>query len=184
MVKNKKHQNRRKTSSVKYLVFAVFLLAFIAGFFVASRLFFRRGDAVISGEQVNESNLGESKYESGDNIDRPEDFTEENKTPVKYDGENPNASEGLTGFVTYTGIIKNNATIRVNIDQFLDLGTCDLYLGDYSFSSNIVASASTSSCDGFDIPLSELSGLSGNVNFEIKLTSGEKYGTIEGSIEL
>ena len=74
--------------------------------------------------------------------------------------------------------------IRMSINQYLGSGVCSLTLGDYSSTVNISPSASTSTCEGFDIPLSDLGNLSGKVNFTINLQSGDKTGTITGEVSL
>lgn len=111
---------------------------------------------------------------------------QEEKAP-QYEGESPNKSETLTGMITYANVADDELTIRVNIDQFLQTGTCNIALSrngvtHYSQSVGIVESVTTSTCDGFKIPASELP--SGNLQVEINLESEGKSGKIEGRVKI
>ena len=105
---------------------------------------------------------------------------------AQYEGENPNQSESLTGNITYAGVVNKKIMIRVNIDQFLNNGTCTLIMQKdemvYSEKVNIIESASTSTCKGFDIPIDKLAP--GDWFIEIEIQSGNKTGSMKGSIKL
>ena len=131
--------------------------------------------------------------ETSIDIDREEDIEknepmEKKEEVIQYDGENPNETNELSGVVTYAGVTGNKLMIRVNIDQFLSGGSCKLRLvfeGDvelYSDEVNIIDSASTATCAGFDVPISGLR--SGKYNIYINLSSGGKVGTISGEVSL
>jgi hypothetical protein len=111
---------------------------------------------------------------------------EEKKVP-QYEGDDPNMAEELTGAITYAGVVGDKLMIRVNIDQFLTSGECKLGLrrggaNIYNLSARIVDNVSTSTCEGFDVPISELGA--GNVQIVITVQSGEKTGTIEGEVTI
>ena len=113
-----------------------------------------------------------------------EEVVEKPKT-IQYDGDDPNDLEELSGVVTYAGVTGDNLMIRVNIDQYLEGGTCELNLmrgGDimHSETAEIVGNVTTSTCEGFDIPVNEVG--SGNVEIIIHLKSGNKNGVINGGI--
>ena len=134
-----------------------------------------------------------SQVVAPDNPDQPEqkqtvepetDEKEKEKTG-QYEGENPNKASGITGVITYAGVSGSNLMIRVNIDQYLNGGTCSLGLKKdgnniYSDTAPIVDSASTSTCEGFNVPVSSIS--SGKLNIVINITSGDKSGTITGEV--
>ena len=89
--------------------------------------------------------------------------------------------------VTYAGVVDDKLMIRVNIDQFLADGSCELKLVRnnstiYNSTANIFADVSTSTCEGFDVPVSGLG--SGNTNIEIQLKSGDKSGIIRGEVNI
>ena len=110
------------------------------------------------------------------------------KTPAAYEGANANSSESLTGVITYASISGSNLLIRTNIDQYLTSGTCDLALingsNQITVSTNIIPEASTSTCEGFDLPLSSLSSFSGETQIRITLSSGDRSGVLSGVVNL
>ena len=107
--------------------------------------------------------------------------------PTQYEGENPNAAEELSGVVTYSGVNDEKLMIRVNIDQYLTEGTCDLTLrrnGNiiYSDTANIVGGASTATCQGFDIAASDLGER--DLEIIINLSANDKSGVIRGEANI
>lgn len=125
------------------------------------------------------------------------EIKEEEKTPEKpeekeditqYDGDNPNTGDTLSGVVTYAGVNGDKLMIRVNINQYLSGGNCSLrllYENDVNMHEEmveIVDSASTSTCAGFDVPAQKLS--SGHYSIIINVTSGDKTGTINGEVNI
>ena len=106
------------------------------------------------------------------------------KTPEKYEGQDVNQLEKLTGTITYSAKTADKYRIRVNIDQFLKLpGTCKLTVLSaskvvYTDSVSVISNPSSGSCEGFDIPLSKLP--SGTYDFKIEVNANQKTGIIEG----
>ena len=128
---------------------------------------------------------------------KPETKKEEEKkeeTPVEekekvqqYDGNDPNTANDITGVITYAGVSGDNLMIRVNIDQYLNGGKCTLSLRQgggnvYGAEANVVDSAATSTCEGFNIPVASLP--KGNINIIIYISSGDKVGEIAGEVTL
>ena len=139
----------------------------------------------------------EEKKETGEGIveviDEKEDDENKDEEPVKkeevvqYEGENPNSLESLTGVITYAGVSGDKLMIRLNIDQFLEGGECMLLLATagntvYSNTARVIDSATTSTCEGFDVPLSLLE--SGSYNITVEVESGAKKGTITGGVNI
>ena len=124
--------------------------------------------------------------DGGKGSENPEVIT--GKEPVvQYDGDNPNNSNDLTGAITYAGTTANNIIIRVNIDQYVDGGTCVLKILNgssvvYQTTASLIADVSTSTCDGFNLPRSVVD--SGDFALSIELSSGGKTGVINGGISL
>lgn len=124
----------------------------------------------------------------GEDAEKEDENAETGKkqTPAQYDGEDPNTLDELTGYISYDAINYDHYSIRMTINQFLTSGTCDLTMtsGDRTVtgSAPIIASASTSTCEGFDIPLSELP--SGDWHVTIKLSSDGKQGAITGDVSV
>ena len=113
-----------------------------------------------------------------------ETSTEDPKKQTQNEGSDPNSSKTLTGALTRADVTNNKLIIRVNIDQYLSGGSCALTLTSgsktYTDVANITDAASTSTCAGFDIPVEKLS--SGSWSISIKITSGDKEGTISGKV--
>ena len=110
------------------------------------------------------------------------------KTPEKYEGQDVNKLEKLTGAITYSAKTTDKYRIRVNIDQFLKLpGTCMLSVISaskvvYTDYVSIVSNPSSGSCEGFDIPLTKLSP--GEYNIKIEINANQKTGIIEGKVTI
>ena len=110
------------------------------------------------------------------------------KTPEKYEGQDVNKLEKLTGTITYSAKTTDKYRIRVNIDQFLKLpGTCMLSVISagkvvYTDYVNIISNPSSGSCEGFDIPLTKLSP--GEYNIKIEVNANQKTGIIEGKVTI
>ena len=110
------------------------------------------------------------------------------KTPEKYEGQDVNQLEKLTGTITYSAKITDKYRILVNIDQFLKLpGTCMLSVISagkviYNDYVNIISNPSSGSCEGFDIPLTKLSP--GEYNIKIEVNANQKTGIIEGKVTI
>ena len=124
----------------------------------------------------------DTKNPLGTDTEKIQDNGDPAKSPSQYEGEDPNTTASLTGFVSFSSVVDDNLVIRTTIDQSLNSGTCKLTLTKGAMTvtktSDIVANPSSSTCSGFDIPTSELS--SGKWNIYITLTNGNKTGTITG----
>lgn len=109
-------------------------------------------------------------------------------TPSGNDQETTTPPGVITGSITSKNKTSNTLQVRVLIDQILSTGTCKLTLTNKSMgatvvkSADILASPSSSTCKGFDIPLSELR--SGTYDIIITITSESQTGTITGSISI
>ena len=135
-------------------------------------------------EQVEKKEAAE-KTETGEK-DEAEKAVEEKKVN-QYEGDDPNEAEELSGVVTYAGVSGGNLMIRVNIDQYLESGTCNLGLrragaNIYSAEASIVGGPATATCEGFDIPVEGLG--SGNTMIVIYLNGSGKTGEITGEVTL
>lgn len=103
-----------------------------------------------------------------------------------YEGEDANTSEVLTGVINYKAVVGSNLSLRTTINQTLSSGTCKLTLSNGSKvvtkSSAIMQNPSSSTCEGFDIPISELG--SGTWSLEVVVTSGDRTGTLKDSVTI
>lgn len=183
---------RRRRKSKKWITWLVFLvLIIVAGvvcYFVWEK-YFKEEDELKQENNtsvvVEESKNEKQEPKNRDNVS--EEVMEEEKKVVQYDGADPNKSNDLTGVITYAGVSGANLVVRVNIDQYLSDGSCNLSLlsngnAVYGDTTKIVASASTATCEGFDVPVSEIGP--GSYGIVINLSSGDKIGVIKGEVDI
>lgn len=136
-------------------------------------------------EQVEEKEVAETTEAVEKEKDEAEKAVEEKKVN-QYEGDDPNTAEELSGVVTYAGVNNGVLMVRVNIDQYLDSGKCELSLVKgggvaYNATAEIAGGASTASCAGFDVPAF---GLQGGYEIVINLESGGRKGTIRGEVNI
>ncbi len=144
-----------------------------------------------NGEKNNETETSKTEEQNTENTESTENTgtaevaseAVEKKKIIQYDGEDPNEANELSGAVTFAGVNGEKLMIRVNIDQYLTEGKCELTLKKdganmYNSIANIIGNASTSTCEGFDVPTSELGG--GTVEININISAGERSGVIHG----
>ena len=184
-----RRKNKRKC--IYWLVVLVFfVVAGVVAFLVWNNYFRDKGENRQengSAEVVNDKDGTNVKkdVDGKDGIDDEAKKAEEEKKVVLYEGDDPNEREELTGVVTYAGVNDGALMIRVNIDQYVNSGTCELNLQGnttYSDTANIVGGASTATCEGFNVPANVLA--SGTYQIIIKINSGGKTGTIKGEVNI
>lgn len=140
-------------------------------------------------EAATEKSSGQNQTEDEQDGVEPSDeqnVVKKEEVP-QYAGDNPNNSEVLTGVISYANVINDELVIRVNIDQFLSEGSCGLSITRngaklYTQSVQIIGSVSTSTCDGFKVPIGET--LRGNLQIDIELESSNKRGNITGKVKV
>lgn len=113
--------------------------------------------------------------------------TVENKTPTKYEGADANTFEKLTGSITYNAVVDNVYKVRVSIDQLLEgAGTCVLTLKsgsqEFTRTSSTIDNPSSSTCEGFDIPVAQLK--SGDYTVSIEVLTSSRSTTLTGAITI
>ena len=195
-----KRVSQKKSRKNKIIVWSLFFLVLIilAGVIIYQILKDnnKSSKTLISSEKTEKieskiENTGVANSETIKNEDgTPEDAAAGRtpKTPEKYEGQDVNQLEKLTGTITYSAKTTDEYRIRVNIDQFLKLpGTCMLsVISDgkvvYTDYVNIISNPSSGSCDGFDIPLTKLSP--GEYNIKIEVNANQKTGIIEGKVTI
>lgn len=180
-------KRKRNKRWIFWIVMAIlFVVAVVVCYFVWDTYFRDKKDEE---KPVEEYSLVEEKKDNNDkNIE--EEIIEKEKEKeqvVAYEGEDPNIREELTGVVTYTGVNSDTLMIRVNIDQYLAGGSCELSLMQngvvvYSDTAGIITAATTATCEGFNVPVSGL-GV-GNYQILIRLSSDGKTGTINGEVSI
>jgi len=181
-------KRKRNFRWVKWSIFLLLIAGAVAVVILVKNNYFDKKDDQNTSQVVETNKTDDKKSEekTEQKVEQKEEAEPEQKAP-QYDGESPNKSETLTGLITYADVKDGELIIRVNIDQFLQSGNCNLALSKngvthYSQSVGIVESVTTSTCDGFKISTSELP--SGNLQVEINLDSDGKSGKIEGRVKI
>lgn len=190
-------QNQKKNSSKKTLIIATVILLIIAISVGAYLLTSQdnqsntpKDSTPKSADQSKDTSKNSSKVDKktdGTTVDKGvAEHEKEKDIPPNYEGPDANASESLTGSINYAGVIDGKLTIRTTINQALDSGSCEIGLTNgattITRTSGIIPNPSSSSCEGFDIPTSELG--SGNWEITIKITSGDKSGVLKGTAKI
>ena len=179
---------KRTRKSRKWISRLFFLLLIVAAcvlcYFVWDAYF--RDKSPKGDDPKQQDSSVETKTDNKKEEDKTEQKDEKEKVP-QYDGDDPNTAPGLTGAITYTGVSNGYLRIRVNIDQYLASGSCNVILtrgGTQIFSdyANIVSSASTATCEGFDIPVASLG--SGSMQIKVTFSSGDRSGAVTGETSI
>jgi len=180
------------------LLVSVAALAAVVSFFLVRHFLYRPSSDSSSNTSVNSSSSDSNfqkdsaspaeipeKTDSSSNSENPD-----GKTPERYDGDNPNVLDDLTGVISTARFAANGTfLVRVNIDQYLSSGSCRLRISDeegttpVEKSVEIVPEASTSTCAGFDLPASDLEPFATPFTVEVFLSSGTKSGTLSTTFE-
>lgn len=183
-------QRRRRRSKrwVYWLFILLLLVAAVAVCYLVWDAYFR--DKEDLQDIPDSSEIEEKKEQRGEPSESEAEFKSESvekKKVEQYDGGNPNEAEELSGAITYAGVSGSNLMIRVNIDQYLEEGSCSLTLARsgatiYNSIASVIGGPSTSSCEGFDVPVSGLGG--GKIEITIKLEANGRSGTIRGEANI
>ena len=156
--------------------------------------------ALLSRSDENNSSTSTSKEtrsHTDDTDTKPSDDTPINSSdtpsreaekdiPPSYEGESVDNSQTLTGVISYKSVVDGSLVIRTTINQMLGSGTCSLTLSNgqktVTRSSAIVQNPSSSTCEGFSVPTSELG--SGAWNIKIEASSDNRTGTLSDNINI
>ena len=178
---------KRRKRSKKWLGKLVFVLLLMAAgvicYFVWDG-YFREKDEL---DKTSDSGEAVNVVEKQEAIEEKEDVVEPKEDIIQYDGENPNESVSLTGAITYASVVGENLVIRVNIDQYLSGGECTLNLKRggvviFEDKASVIDAVSTSTCEGFNVPVNEFGG--GGLTVDILVKSGDKSGRITGEVDV
>lgn len=184
-------KKQKKTKKLIYWLFMLVLLIAAAGvtYLVWDSYFNSQKDETETsleeskGEEKEETNKRENENKEGE----LESAAPEKEKVVQYDGEDPNTAQGLSGAITHAAVSGSRFVLRVNIDQYITEGACELTIKRngatiYSDIASITGSASTATCKGFDIPVDRLGG--GPIEININLSAEGKSGVIRGEANI
>ena len=118
---------RRKRSKkwISWLIILVLLIGAGAVCYMVWDSYFRDKTEPETSETSDNTESEEQKNDSEAELTSEEP---EKKKVEQYDGDDPNNAQDLSGVVTYAGVNNGVLMIRVNIDQYLDSGKCELTL--------------------------------------------------------
>lgn len=196
MPKNTKQKNIRRSNRKNLIWFFVFLLLVIIALIIY-HFFFKEQPKKPTNEPKDTTSVVDNKQEKVDKKE-PEslhqDGTKEDeaagktpKTPPQYEGEDINRLERLTGVINYKGVNSDKLMLRLTIDQLLHSGNCQLILTSstgktVTRTASIESGPSSSSCQGFDVPLNQLE--QGEHKIKIEVTADNKTGTFEDEVTI
>lgn len=183
----------QKKSSKKALIIAISSVLLIAGVGVGTYALLSQSDKGEDSSSTNsdrQSRTSDSETESnkGASTNNPDTtgHEPEKDIPPSYEGESVDNSQTLTGVISYKSVVDGSLVIRSTINQMLGSGTCSLTLSNgqrtVTRSSGIVQNPSSSTCEGFSVPTSELG--SGSWDINIQVASDNRTGTLSDSISL
>ena len=189
--KNKRRYSKR-TTIIWFFVILVLALIVTAIYFLLLQ-----PREVKQSKQNTEVQAEHLQAEKNPNPNEPKPKTEEkedleagktHQTPKQYENTGDTPATNLTGFITYSGKNGNNLTIRITINQLLkETGTCTLALTSTNGQKiertvATIDNPSSATCQGFDIPLSEVPAGDYQINIDIKTV--HQNGNIKGSITI
>ena len=202
----KKHKNTKK------IIIAVIIVVVIAAV-VAGAWFLTRPNNGTGQKSNDDTTQDESKQsddsnddaDSDDSSDAPDktdeqsdnqtaddDPTNGGKTPPRYEGGSVQDSDTLTGNISGISVAGNNLSIRVTINQYITDpdGRCELTLtapsgATYDYWSDLIQNPQSTSCYGWDIPVSELGGnVSGHWSAKVVVNGDGRTGTFTQEVDL
>ncbi|MDR0955771.1 MAG: hypothetical protein LBM73_01435 [Candidatus Nomurabacteria bacterium] len=186
--------NQTKTHTTRNILIVILILIVLAGGYLLAAHqktwwpFSSAPTPTSTIDNNSDSNQNSTTKNSGSTNSENQTPTQSNsQTPVQSTDQNGNdsssassgnsTSNNLNVVINQANVSGGTLSIRVTIDQLLGSGTCTLTAGNYTATADVVANPQSSSCQGFDVPTSQISGHS----FTVKVVSGQKSGSASGT---
>lgn len=178
---------KHKKNLIPYIAIITLIAAIAMGYY----FFIYTPSSTGTASQNNNPTTDVSKNNSSTTTTGNNNVTPVDKTPKQFEPpvstEPANSPNNL--LITVNTIINENTLyIRTTISELLGAGSCTLTLSNkpnskpITLTSKIINSASTSSCDGWDIPLNTLN--SGTWQLRIDVTSGNQSGNVSREVNI
>lgn len=179
-------RRRRNKKWLKVILFLILIIIVGVVCFLVWDSYFKDDNSEVESEVIEQPIVEQGNTEAESEVEESVEVVEKEEV-LQYDGADPNESVDLTGVITYTNVANGVLTIRVNIDQYISSGSCELILVRggaeiYSETVQMIDSASTSTCKGFDVSTDGLG--SGSTSVIINLSGDNKNGVISGEVVL
>jgi hypothetical protein len=181
-------QNIRKTNQKTWFgIAALTLLMIAAAALLTYRIVHHRHVIAAAKTAQSDSATYSKPLQSNDTPNK----TNPNGTPTQVEENSAvdtASGSDITGVINFASVVGSNVTIRATINQSLSDGTCTLKLTrgsdgkSVTRTASIVTNPSSTTCAGFDIPTDELG--SGNWAISLRVSSGQKAGTITGNVQI
>ena len=132
--------------------------------------------AINETEKKQEEKKKEEKIKSEENPD---------KTPEKYDGENPISIDSFNASINRNEVSNGKVVIRVGVYELVE-GTCTLHMETTDGSTVdrtaklVNAGPDSSACEGFDIPVDGIA--KGTYKFTVTIKNDAKKSVLNGVI--
>ena len=129
-------------------------------------------------EKKQEEKKKEETIKSGENPD---------KTPEKYDGENPISDDSFNASINRNEVSNGKVVIRVGVYELVE-GTCTLHMETTDGSTVdrtaklVNAGPDSSACEGFDIPVDGIA--KGTYKFTVTIKNDAKKSVLNGVITI
>lgn len=129
-------------------------------------------------KKQEEKKKEEEKIDNGENPD---------KTPEKYDGENPISSDSFNASINRNEVSNGKVVIRVGVYELVE-GTCTLHMETTDGSTVdrtaklVNAGPDSSACEGFDIPVDGIA--KGTYKFTVTIKNDAKKSVLNGVITI
>lgn len=180
----KPKKENKKRNKVIIVVVAAIILGLILVFVIMQIIKANQKPSQNNTSQTNTTTSASQNENANNSTNIP--TTEAPKNIKQNEGEDPNNNPQLTGSITSAFLANGKFSLRVHIDQYIPKGTCSLTMtqGTRTYSSTVplIADVSSSTCQGFDAPESEVG--SGTWHVKINLEGDNKTGVIESEVNL
>lgn len=201
----KKHNNTKKITIAVIVVVIIAAIAAGAWFFTrpnndngqksnddTTQDEDKQSDSDDDADSDDSSDASDKTDEQSNNQTADDDPTNGGKTPPRYEGGSVQDSDTLTGNISGISVAGSNLSIRVTINQYITDpdGRCELTLtspsgATYDYWSDLIQNPQSTSCYGWDIPVSELGGnVSGHWSAKVVVNGDGRTGTFTQEVDL
>lgn len=194
---NTKHHQSFYRHPIFWVVLVILILATVAAVIIVTTTNYANQNAPTIG--TGDEGSSQTVISDDETTQNPTNVDNKTSSPqltgipddkvTQYEGTNVNNMAGLSGSISYAGVNDGVLTVRVTIAQFLsDTGTCTLTLTGktqgktYSTTNRAFADISSSACETFSVPLSNLP--SDTYNLKVYFNGDNKTGFVEQEINL